>query len=162
MANPPRHLHITSHSKEGEEFKASEFSPDEKIYRRYKESPTNPKGDYFAGTSSDEIDAGLSVNRSKYCPDANDVLWRNVHEPVDDEIPSCNYTLQNGEPIFSVYGAILESKPPLNLTVKVNHTWTKCNVSHCDVKLSSKTSALDKAGKRDVRLYIASLFKEIS
>lgn len=162
MANTaPEHLHFSHHIDEDGTFTPCLFSNEEKIFRRFKESPSNPKGDYFAGTSSDEIDRGISVNREKYCPNPSDVLWRNVHQPKDDLILSCEYSLQVGETIYSIYNEIIKAPPPHNLKITVNPSWTKCNVSHCDIVLIPNTSTLDRQSKRDVRFYLASLFKEI-
>ena len=160
-SSPPVHLHFSNHLDLSGAFIPKVFLVDEYIFRSYGGNKTYPKEEYFSEISSKDIDKGISVNRGHYCKEPADVLWRNEHTPVDDTIPSCNYTLRNGEVIYSIYGQLTSAVPPPSVSIAIQSTWVKCNVAHCDIIISPNISSLTKIESRAVRLFISSLFKEV-
>ena len=160
-SSPPVHLHFSNHLDSRGTFVPSAFSVDECIYRSYVGNKKYPKEEFFSEISSKDIDNGISVNRGFYCKSPEDVLWRNEHTPVDDTIPSCNYTLRNSEVIYSIYKHLVSAVPPPKVLMDIQSTWVKCNVAHCDIIISPNISGLPKTESRDVRLFLSSLFKDV-
>lgn len=159
MANtPPEYLHYINHCDKNGNFKPEPFTKDEFIYRCFSGNKTYPENEFFSEVKFEE---GISVNRGMYSKNPTDVLWKNEHIPFDDKIASCNYNTRNGFVIFSIYHKLKESTPPPNFTLRIDSTWTKCNVSHCDIGVETTLPKITKPLKRDVRLFLASLFKEL-
>jgi hypothetical protein len=158
---PPTHLHISNHLNEAGVFTSAPFGDDELIYRSFNGNQKYPKDEFFSEISTAEVDNGISVNRQYYCTAPTDVLWRNEHAPIDDEISSCNYNKREGVAIYSIYDSILEAIPPCAIAIAITHSWVKCNVAHCDIILNPSISTLSRNNRRDVRVFLASLFKSI-
>lgn len=158
----PIYLHFSNHV-DYANYVSYKFDEEELIYRSARENPPHPKNDFFATIQAEEFfDTGVSVNRDKFCKSEEDVMWRNDITNEDD-ISFCNYSKRNGFVIFSKYNSLITATTPLslpNLKIIINRTPNKCNVAHCDVILTPKISNITKQQKRDIRVYLSSLFKE--
>lgn len=157
--NPPEYLHFKNHCNSSGVFNPLPFLSDEVIYRCYSGNKTHPINEFF---SEVRFEGGISVNRSMYSKNPTDVLWRNEHIPSDDNILSCNYLPRNGIVIYSVYNKLIQANPPQNILLDIKNTWIKCNVSHCDIIINTEVEKITSPLKREVRLFLASLFKELS
>ena len=160
MNNPPYHLHVSNYVADPTLFQPAELEPQELLFRWFAGNRTYPAHEYFSEISTDQLDAGISVNRANYCRAPEDVLWtHSVEEGLQPE--ECGYSRREGIVVSCHVEDLQRVEPKHNICFACRTTWYYCNVAHCDITLHPVLSGFSKKQRKAVRLYLASLFHPI-
>lgn len=135
------------------------FEDTEKLFRKYIPNKTYPVDDYFSEIPSKDFILGLSTNRSKYCSNPEDVLWSIKF--INDE---CVYSKKEGAKVIYTLISYLQNKMDEKNRMRplAKHTPTICNYSHTDILFEPALETNDRKKINDLKLFLASLFKEVN